>query len=225
MQNPKYPDSLWWEIIAYHKKTGMVAKGLHERFGPSESFIYKILRKGAPPGPKGSRDSYTPEQRLARFWTFVDKTDSCWLFTGGQNVHGYGCFFNDDHKLVGAHVYAYKTLKGPTNGLFVLHTCDNRLCVRPEHLTLGTHKDNMADMVRKGRSARGERCGSSKYSDALITEMIEYHRATGASLRVLSRKFGPSYTYVSKILKGYARINQQPVAESGIVAEPEGLSS
>ena len=80
----------------------------------------------------------------------IKKTESCWLWTGVTD-HGYGRI-SMQRKTLAAHRIAFEHFKGPIpDGLFVLHKCDNPPCCNPDHLFLGTHKDNMADCVAKGR--------------------------------------------------------------------------
>ena len=91
-----------------------------------------------------------------RFWPKVDKSnpDGCWLWTGATNRQGYGHLgpTTDAPFTVLAHRLSYIMHQGPIpDGMFGCHRCDNKLCVRPDHIFLGTPKDNTQDMVRKGR--------------------------------------------------------------------------
>jgi hypothetical protein len=89
-----------------------------------------------------------------RFWSRVRKSDGCWEFVSGASKgYGYLNIGRRDEQEVLAHRYSWELHNGPIpDGLLVLHRCDNPPCVRPDHLFLGTKKDNADDMVRKGRS-------------------------------------------------------------------------
>lgn len=77
--------------------------------------------------------------------------DGCWYWTGSPNGSGYGSL-EINYKSERAHRLSFKLFKGHIpEGLHVCHTCDNRICVNPDHLWLGTRQDNMDDMRRKGR--------------------------------------------------------------------------
>lgn len=88
-----------------------------------------------------------------RFWAKVDKSGDCWLWVASKRA-GYGAF-RVDGKIFGAHCISYKMSFGeiPEN-MQVCHSCDNRSCVNPNHLWLGTTKDNMLDASLKGRLIR-----------------------------------------------------------------------
>ena len=88
---------------------------------------------------------------LAGFWLRIEKVGKCWVWQGAVNWAGYGIY---RRQLV--HRFAHRVLKGPIEGLVVRHTCDNPICVRPDHLLAGTQKENMADKVARGRARGGK---------------------------------------------------------------------
>ena len=89
-----------------------------------------------------------------RFWARVNRTDDCWLWTGWKDWGGYGILTVKD-KNIKAHRFSWELFFGPIPlGLKVLHKCDVRLCVNPDHLFLGTNLDNSRDMVNKGRGRK-----------------------------------------------------------------------
>ena len=90
-----------------------------------------------------------------RFWSKVNKTETCWLWTASLDKAGYGYFKALNQR--NAHRVSWAMHKGPIpNGMWVLHKCDVRNCVNPEHLFLGDQFANMADMVSKGRHNNGK---------------------------------------------------------------------
>lgn len=114
-----------------------------------------------------------------RFWSHVDRTGDCWLWKGALGGTAYGAYAID-----GTHYAAHRiavVLSGRTleDGQVVLHSCDNRLCVNPNHLTVGTQRDNVRDAVAKGRancqSDRAEREWRRMQDDAV--EYLDYLHA------------------------------------------------
>lgn len=137
-----------------------------------------------------------------RFWAKVRKSDRCWEWTARLD-DGYGSL-SIAGRTMGAHRYSYELHIGPIpDGLYVCHRCDNRKCVNPEHLFLGTHQDNMADMYSKGRRPApiGERNGFSKLT-AEQAQAIHDMRKAGATQTAIAAKFGITQALVSLILLG-----------------------
>ena len=89
---------------------------------------------------------------VKRFWSHVVKTDGCWCWSAARNPSGYGMVVMGRIHIM-AHRFSYALAYGNFDPqMDVLHSCDNPPCVRPDHLKLGTHEQNMHDMVRRGRS-------------------------------------------------------------------------
>ena len=92
-----------------------------------------------------------------KFWSYVNKTDTCWVWTGTLNKAGYGiiCIYDPaitrGRTFIVSRVSWYFHFGSIPKGMNVLHRCDNPPCVNPDHLWLGTHKDNARDRSQKGR--------------------------------------------------------------------------
>lgn len=139
-----------------------------------------------------------------RLWRRVDKREfGCWEWTGsvaGQYGHGRISYFREDGAKRGiyTHRLAWELIVGPIpEGLWVLHHCDNPRCVRADpdptksHLFLGTHQDNMDDMVTKGRHAdlSGERGPRAVLTEQQVRAARDL-RVSGATIPALARRFG-----------------------------------
>lgn len=130
-----------------------------------------------------------------RFSEKVRIVDSgCHEWTGSLMPNGYGQIHNEG-KTAYAHRVAWELAHGSANNLYVLHRCDNRRCVNPDHLFLGTFNDNMADMVAKTRQAIGNKNGRRK----LCADEVREIRSLSGTCVELGARFGVSDATISDI--------------------------
>lgn len=149
--------------------------------------------------------------RNAQFWdrAIPEPNTGCWLWMGPYDHNGYG-FAQHAHRRRAASRIAYIIAVGDPGALHVLHRCDTPACINPGHLFLGTHRDNMADMKRKGRAAsvRGEAHGNARYSEAQVAE-VRRLRGEGFSYSEIERRVGVGRRYACALAKGHWRVEAQ----------------
>lgn len=129
--------------------------------------------------------------------------DECWLWTGVPGRTGYAQT-SIHRRSLSVHRLAYEVWVGPIpNGLFVLHRCDVRACCNPKHLFLGTHEDNMEDMVSKGRAAsnHGEIHASAKLTDKMVLEIRRRGRC-GERHSALAEEYMVCRQHISRLVAG-----------------------
>ena len=146
-----------------------------------------------------------------RFWSFVDTSGDCWLWTGTHNRAGYGHFKAGGRQHTATR-WLWQTWFGEIpEGLFVLHHCDNPPCVNPEHLWLGSAQDNSNDMKAKGRHRvvrpenpyypNGQRHGVAKLTDSQAQEIAD-RRRNGEISKALAAEFGVHCNTIYRIHSG-----------------------
>lgn len=138
------------------------------------------------------------------FWRFVRKSEEvngCWVWTGKSSGYRYGAF-NIKGRVVMAHRFSWEMANGEIpNGLHVLHHCDNGFCVKPSHLFVGTHLDNMNDKNRKGRANPpiGSRNAWAKLTENEV-KTIRRRYKRGETQVSLASEYGVSQTTISKMV-------------------------
>jgi hypothetical protein len=139
-----------------------------------------------------------------RFWAKVQKGPRCWLWKAGKNNKGYGNFWVGG-KCCKSHRLSYEMKHGSIlNGMYVCHHCDTPACVNPDHLFVGTQKDNVIDCMNKGRNNKGKKIGScnvgSLHPRAKLTEEQVKDILTDTRLhREIAKDYGIDKSIISKI--------------------------
>jgi hypothetical protein len=158
--------------------------------------------------PKGIFERPSEEQRFLRY---VNKTETCWLWTASLDEDGYGRFTSPERL---AHRFAYRYYKGElVPGLMVLHSCDVRACCNPEHLRLGTAKENSNDCLSRGRHVvssgafkPGDMAGENNTTAKLTWEDVhEIRRRKAAGLKYgelkrMAKEYDIAYITIQKIV-------------------------
>lgn len=142
-----------------------------------------------------------------RFMDKTLKTESCWLWKASITNKGYGRY-KVDGKVISAHRFSWWFTNGDIpEGMYILHKCDVRKCVNPDHLFLGTHQDNMEDMIEKDRHRPGEKSARAKLNQKEVNEIRNLYvrgkcnTTSEFSMRGLAKKFKVDPGTIRDILK------------------------
>lgn len=137
----------------------------------------------------------------------------CMEWQGTVGSTGYGLIRIGPAKAgkAGVHRVAYELANGPIpDGMDVCHRCDNRRCCNPEHLFLGTRKDNVADMVAKNRHAWRNPPPWTKLSDVDVSDILVL-RSFGMSRKAIAREYGVSRPLISMLVSGSLKRYERPL--------------
>lgn len=140
----------------------------------------------------------TPRER---FWTHVEKTDTCWIWRGAVcNRTRYGKTSHRDSDGISHTISAHRQSWFLAHGILpigklVCHICDNRQCVRPDHLFVGTYSDNMRDAARKGHNK------AAKITRKDADDIRNQYKGGEATQKELAKKYGVTSTNIYYILK------------------------
>jgi len=135
----------------------------------------------------------------------IDAETGCHNWTGFKDISGYGRIdrvIDDKQVQFRAHRVSYEHHKGTIpDDLFCIHTCDNRACVNPKHLRIGTHQDNMDDRSARNRQIKGEDHKDSILKEQDVLDIRERYkfRSPKNSQAALAREYGVSYSCIHYI--------------------------
>jgi hypothetical protein len=147
---------------------------------------------------------------LDRFWPKVDLEGpgGCWDWTASTDRVGYGFFWDaDDKRMMSAHRASFVIAGGTIpDGMVLRHTCDRPICVNPDHLVIGTQRDNIRDCIERGRRASkvGAANGRAKLTAGDIERIRSLDLSRYGAKSAAARRYGISSGQMSKILLGHS---------------------
>ena len=144
-----------------------------------------------------------------RFWSKIltGGEDECWECVAmSLTTNGYGSF-HVNNKTIRAHRFSFQLKHNRLikEGMCILHSCDNPLCVNPFHLSEGTQQENITDMCNKGRYysgevLKGEKNNLSKLTEKQVLEIRHKHANTDKGCRKLGKEYGICHSTIMRII-------------------------
>lgn len=200
------------KVVCHSCDNSLCVNPNHLWLGSQRENMMDRVNKGrlagtVPPAPP-RRAPFRQPPAEERFWLQVDKRgpDECWEWQGAKSK-GYGRLWRNG-KLIQATRLSYEMHKGPiADGLFVCHACDNKACVNPAHLWLGTNSDNILDAVAKGLhhsppppKAHGEQHSQARLTAKQVIEIRQRYAGGGVTQQSLANEYGVCREHIRDII-------------------------
>jgi hypothetical protein len=125
--------------------------------------------------------------------------NGCWGWTGRKNYSGYGLFWYEG-RMVRAHRFTFYYINKRFPNNFILHKCDNRACVNPDHLIEGSQQDNIADCKAKGRTHRGENTYGVKLTEEKAKKILKLANTKCFYIKQLAKMFNEPYSRIKDLI-------------------------
>jgi len=152
------------------------------------------------------KNTYHAKPLAELLWRRVEKPNKngCMIWQGKPFNNGYGYvaeYVDKKKRVIGVHCAAYELTYGKIpKGMFVCHHCDNKLCCNPEHLFLGTNRENINDMLKKGRSLKGIKHHSSKLTEKQVKEIRKKYDGKKRTASYFAKKFNVGTTCIYSVI-------------------------
>jgi len=164
--------------------------------------------------PRPGKEIKFSDKDIERFNSKLNKLDNgCWEWSAGLDKDGYGKFWLDRREIRShraAWLFHTGSIAGPD--VFVCHKCDNPKCCNPDHLFAGTSRDNINDMVAKGRALSGERNNSSSLTGEQVDEIRRLYATGKHASRKLAKQFNSAKSTILRIIHGHTwKYREHPV--------------
>lgn len=137
---------------------------------------------------------------IDRFMSYVNKTEECWEWTGFLNPVTKRPYFRMNGHRFTSSKCSYLLFNGDVGDKHVLHTCDNRKCVNPGHLFLGTNQDNINDMIKKKRHCFGEKRKNHKLKDKDVIDIKSMCSKRYYEHKEIAKMYNVSVSLITKVL-------------------------
>lgn len=192
--------SLKDELQKLYWEDGLTQEAIGKIYGKSKSWIHNQMKKYN----ILTKDTVDIKTRFLRYVKIPENPGNCWIWLGYKDSKGYGQFIFNGKNMLAHRVSYILHVREFDPTLCCLHSCDNPGCVNPDHLFLGTLRDNTKDMIQKGRhgDSKGEKNGRSKLTEKDVIE-IKTLLLQGTLVKEVAKIYQVIPNTISRIKQGH----------------------